>query len=221
MENRMQPYCHDRDLLAIEPILFVGSGLACQQLLAASSAVVNGTTLTAAGVDFSAAGIAAGMVLTAWHTAPAEGLAVEIVSVDAPDSLTVSVLRPLADDPAVAPPIGASPNWFIRSYGPQIASVSQRLGERLREMCEAAGLASANFAPSSQLRTAAAIATLAEVFTARAQGPADTDANWIKARHYRQEYHRLVAHLRLATDADGNGLAERTRSLSNVTLRRS
>jgi hypothetical protein len=87
-------------------------------------------------------------------------------------------------------------------------------------MAEVAGIRSADFADSTQLRVAAAYGALGSIFVARAENAQPGDANWIKAEYYRQEFRRLQLQLRLVVDANGDGKAEQTRTLGNVALRR-
>ncbi len=129
-------------------------------------------------------------------------------------------LRASTDDAAIPPADQSGLSFFIRTYSAQIASVCSALGEKLRQASEVTALAATDFADSAQLRQVAAQATLADIFVARADNAQPTDANWIKAQHYRQLHRTLLLQLRLAVDADGNGLAEQTRSLGNVTLTR-
>ena len=58
------------------------------------------------------------------------------------------------------------------------------------------------------------------MFLAKAESPSPADPHWAKAEHYQQDFTRMQMQLRLAIDADGDGLAEQTRTLGNVTLRR-
>jgi hypothetical protein len=98
--------------------------------------------------------------------------------------------------------------------------VADTLAEKFRQLSEAAGINSADFADSSQLRQAVAYGSLSGIFVARAENAAPGDANWIKAEHYRRLFQAGQIQLRLAVDADGDGTAQQTRSLGNVTLRR-
>ena len=215
----MNAFCQDRDLLAIEPVIFFG-GPAGQQLAAGTDGELDGTAFTSDTADFVAAGAAGGMVLYVYASAPEEGSAYEIVSVDSAAALTVSVLRGDPQTAPVAPPAGSKLSFHVRTYQPQIQSVSATLAEKLRQIAEVAGLAPAKFADSRQLRTAAAHGALASIFVARAHGARPIDANWIKAEHYRSLFRELQLQLRLAVDADGDGQAERTRTLGNVAMRR-
>ncbi|MGC9455369.1 MAG: hypothetical protein ACP5HU_10970 [Phycisphaerae bacterium] len=216
----MQHFCTDRDLLGIEPSMFLGGGFPASSLVAGEDGQLSGTSFTSAGSDFPAGGVQAGMVLTAYGAVPAEGAALEIVSVDSATELTVSVLRGAADDEPIAPPAGAGGKFFVRSYRLQIARVSAALAEKLRRLTEAPGITAAEFADSSQLTAVTCYGVLAECFTARSAGGDAGDANWIKARHYRELYSGGQLQLRLAVDADGDGFAEQTRTLGNVRLRR-
>ncbi len=216
----MTNYCQDRELLSIEPIIFLAGGFPSQKLTSGSNGQISGSTFTASGADFSAAGVKAGMTLCTYATSPAEGSAYEIVSVDSATTLTVSVLRANVEDPAVAPPSQSGVSFYVLTYAAQIQTVSASLGEKLRQITEVSSLASADFADSTQLRLVTAYGTLSEIFVARAENAEAYDANWIKAQHYRQLYRNLQLQLRLVVDADGNGKAEQTRSLGNVKLRR-
>ena len=216
----MSDYCTDRDLLSIEPVVFIGDGFPGQKLIAGDTGNFTGTTFTISGASFTAAGIEAGMVLCAYENTPAEGGGYEVVSVASTTQLTASVLRVDTADPAIAPPVSSSVSYHIRSYAAQIRSVSTALGEKPRQVSETTPLATADFADSTQLRIATAYGTLAEIFTARADNAEPYDANWIKAQHYRQLFGQGQLQLRMAVDTDGDGFAERTRSLGNVTLKR-
>jgi len=216
----MSRFCEDRDLLSVEPGVFIGGGFPGQRLVSGADGVLSGTTLTSAGSNFVSVGVAGGMVVCVYTTTPSEGNAYEVVSVDSATTLTVSVLRPDIDDDAVAPPSGSGLSFHVETFSVQIEAVSNALAEKLRQMAEVAGIESADFADSTQLRSATACGVLSTIFVTRAENAADSDSNWIKAEHYRNEFRKLQLQLRLAVDADGDGQAEQTRTLGNMTLRR-
>ncbi|MCD4823590.1 MAG: hypothetical protein K8S55_03215 [Phycisphaerae bacterium] len=216
----MSSFCLDRDILAVEPIAYLGGGGSGQQIAAGSDGALSGTTFTSAGSDFTSAGLAAGMVLCVTQTIPAEGTALEIISVDSATALTVSVLRADTDADAIAPLAGTSLNFYVRTFAAQIANVSGGLAEKLRRISEAAGIVAADFADSVQLKHTAVAGVLAKLYLARADNARPHDANWIKAEYYRDEFKRMQNQLRLAVDIDGDGEAERTRTLGNVSLKR-
>jgi len=213
-------FCQDRDLLCIEPIVYLSGDAVGRQLVVGGDGAIGGTTFTSAGSDFVSSGVEAGMVLCTYDTIPAEGRVWEILSVDSATTLTISVLRVDVDAPPVAPPAGTGLSFYVRSFGPQIHSVSATLAEKLRQLAEVAGIASADFADSVQLRVTTAHGALAGVFLARADNARPHDANWIKAEFHRAEFLRCQDQLRLAVDVDGDGLAEQTRTLGNVYLKR-
>jgi len=217
----MSDYCQDRDLLAIEPVVFLGGGFPAQQLITGQTGAFAGTAFNVSGGSFTSAAVQPGMVLVTYSTIPAEGNACEIIAVNSATQLTVSVLRADTDGSPVPPPGGSDLLFHVRSYAAQIRSVCRTLGEKLRQISEVSGVAAADYADSDQLRAAAAYGVLAEVFTARADNAQAYDANWLKAQHYGRLFRRAQLQLRLAVDADGDGRAERTRSLGNVELRRS
>jgi len=216
----MNPYCQDRDLLSIEPAVFASAAFPSQQLISGSDGVTSETTFTSAASDFQDAGLGAGMVLCTYTTGPAEGRSYEIISVDSATALTVSVLRPTPEAEPVPPPAGSELSFHVRTFAPQIQNVTQTLSEKLRQIAEAAGIASADFADSSQLRIAAAHGALASVFLARAETTGSHDPHWRKAEYHRRQFQQRQLQLRLAVDQDGDGVAEQTRTLGSVRLMR-
>ena len=216
----MDLFCSDRDLLAIEPLVFLLGGGPAQELSAGDDGAISGTTFSSAASHFESAGVQPGMVLAASPGAAAAGGAYEIVTVDSPTALRVSVLRADPQADRIAPPAGSELVFSIRTYRPQIRNVSDTMAEKLRQIVEVSGVASADFADSAQLAAACAHGVLAAVFVARAESASPADANWVKAEHYRREFLRLQLQLRLAVDSDADGVAERTRTLGNVSLRR-
>ena len=216
----MNEFCQDRDLLGLEPGLFLSLGPTGSQLIARSDGQLSGTTFTSASADFTAAGIQAGMVLTVTTTIPSEGRAYEIVSVDSAQQLTVSVLRADVGGSPIAPPAAQNLSFRVITYQVQIHRVSDALAEKLRALAEAAPVAAEAHVDSAQLRQTAAYGTAASVLLAKAESPGLTDPNWAKAERYQQDFTRMQMQLRLAIDADGDGFAEHTRTLGNVTLRR-
>lgn len=214
-------FCLDRDILSIEPVAYLGGGFdTIQELMQGSDGALSGCTFASAGSDFLASGVQAGMVLAASGGIISEGTAYEIISVDSTTEMTVSILRSSPTAPPIAPPPRSDLTYSARTFAARIQDVSDTLAEKLRQIAEVAGIDSADFADSEQLRRATACGVLAASFLARASNARPDDANWIKAEHYRQEFMQLQNQLRLAVDIDGDGLAESTRTLGNVTLRR-
>lgn len=216
----MNEFCQDRDLLGIEPGLFLSAGPAGSRLIGGTDGQLAGTGFSSATSDFAVASVEAGMVLTVTTTITSEGQAHEIVSVGTGGQLTVSVLRADVADPPVAPPAGQNLSFCVVTYRPQIRRVCDALAEKLRALAEATPVATEAQVNSAQLRLTAAYGTLATVFLAKAESPSPTDPHWAKAEHYQQDFTRMQMQLRLALDVNGDGIAEQTRTLGNVTLRR-
>ena len=103
----MSHYCQDRDILAIEPAVFLG-GSPSQKLIAGDSGSFTGTTFTITTQSFTNAQVHTGMVLCVYDTTPPEGRVYEIVTVESAMQLTTSVLRADTQDPPVAPPEGST-----------------------------------------------------------------------------------------------------------------
>ena len=216
----MTQFCQDTSLLALEPVVYLDPAEVCRAIAVGTDATLAGTTLSDPAADFISAGVAAGMVLCAWTIAPSEGDAWEIASVDSATQLTVSVLRADAEGDAIAPPAATGLSYAVRTLAPTIVDISATLGERMRWAAETGGISTVDFADSAQLASTTACGVLAAVLVSRAGAASSHDANWVKAEHYRSRYQAMQLQLRLAVDADGDGVAEQTRTLGNVTLRR-
>ena len=216
----MRSFCQDRDLLAIEPGIFLGGGPPALKPSSGTDGAINGTTFTSAAGNFTAGGVQPGMVICVHHGTPAEGSAYEILSIASATTMTLSNLRADVEGPAIAPPPGSKLSFYVCTFAPTISGVSEALAEKLRQMAEVAGVDTARFAESAQLRLATALGALSAIFVARAENSSGQDANWTKSEYYRQEFRNLQLQLRLVVDADGDGMAEQTRTLGNVMLRR-
>ena len=90
----MVSFSNDVDILKYEPILFGELYLPWQVLAAGTGGTLSGTTFTAADADFVNAQVAAGGVIYMQSVDGSLDGAYEIVTVDSPTQLTVSVLRP-------------------------------------------------------------------------------------------------------------------------------
>lgn len=216
----MNTITHDRDLLRLEPVLFLGGAAASRTLIAGNDGALVGTTFTSPGSDFALADLAAGMVLCTWADAPEEPTAVEIVSVDSATQLTVSVLRESPDSDPVAPPAGSGLGFLVQSYRPEIRQAADQLAHLLSRSGETLRQDPPTFCDAAALRETIAVGALATIFSARSGNGGQTDSAGIKAQRYRREWLAARTRLRVAVDTDGDGLPDETRTLSHVTLRR-
>ena len=217
----MPLFCSDRDLLILEPRVFAEAFWNAQRLSAGTEGLFSGTSFTADGGSLASAGIQGGMVLCTYVSQSSEGMGYEILSVKGDNTLIISVPRASVDDPPVAPVVAPGPTqWQVLTFAPQIAAASATLAERLRNVSESAGIRQAGFADSAQLRTVAACLSLAGIFAAAAETNDDSDGRWTKSCSYMNLYRSSLLNLRLACDIDGDGVAEETRTLANVRLRR-
>jgi hypothetical protein len=214
----MTSFCSDRDLLALEPTVFL-RGTASQQFASGTDGTFASGVFSSATANLVAAGIAPGMILTTSETIPAEGVCYEILSVDSASTLTASILRTREEDPAIPPADATNLAWRIRTFAAHFADTSAALGEELRQRGEI-DFDAADFVPSDQLRRLCAYGTLAAVFLGRCQRASGDDIHWIKAEHYRDEFRRQRNTLTLLADTNSDSEADASRSFGNVQLRR-
>lgn len=212
----MNNHCTDRDLLALEPALFLDAWPDCQRRIAGDHALLSGASLTYSFGGFSAM-LQQGMVITCTTSLLPQTVPLEIVAIVSNTALTVSLPRPNLADPPACNLADASVSFFVASYQVQIQAAQDQLLERLRRQVDSSAPAAEDFADSPCFRRSVALAALAAIFTARASNAGPTDANWIKAQHYRRLAQAELAGVNLAAQ---DGTAAASRSLGNINLRR-
>jgi hypothetical protein len=122
----------DVDILKYEPGLFGNAMFAGQTLGKNANGVLNGTSLTATGANFTSLGIGAGSVILLQSLDGTINGSYEITAVVSATVLTISVLR--ADSAGAAIPVGTGSGliWRIITFAPQAAeaefAITQRLG---------------------------------------------------------------------------------------------
>jgi len=117
----------DRDLLALDPTVFLstGAGGVATSLYSSTDAGVSGSTLTSAAADFATRNITTG------HVAVVNGAAVEVLSRTSGTVLEVSLPRVTKDEAAITPGNGSSLAMNVLSFARLIGQEQTRL---LREL---------------------------------------------------------------------------------------
>jgi len=213
-------FCQDRDILCVEPVVYQGQAIPpIVQPASGTDGVISAGTFTSPSADFVGAGVRAGMVLCTTSTIISEGSVWEIVDVVSATQLAISSLRASADGPVISAGNATGPKYYVRTLMAAIEQVSSEISERFRRLGESNGIVATDFSDSRALAAATAFGVLARIYRGMAATVAD-DVRWMKAEHYAGEYERMCSRLRLSVDANGDGIAEQTRSLGNVRLRR-
>jgi hypothetical protein len=210
----MVSFSRDVDILKYEPVLFGELGLANQVLISGTGGELSGTTLSAAGADFEAVGVAAGSVV---YLRSADGLldgAYEVVSIDSASELTVSVVRAGSEDATVAPPGASDVAYEVLTYRPQAMEVALRLTEYLgvRPGDAASAIEAGQIIESESLRRASVFAVIATVYAIWASDKERQEHFWKKSLHYQQLFEKARERCRVAIDVTGDGVADATRA---------
>lgn len=208
----MVSFSNDVDILKYEPILFGELHLPWQVVAMGTGGTLSGTTFTANGADFVTGWLTAGGVIYLQSADGSLDGAYEIVSVDSATQLTISVLRPDSEVPAVAPPAATGISYRISTFGPQANEVAFQLTEYF-------GIAPGN--PASQIDVEdildVSVLRLASVFAvisiayAMLAGKARDENYWKKSLHYQKLFDKARGRCRLSIDAGSDGLADVTK----------
>lgn len=208
----MVSFSNDVDILKYEPILFGELHLPWQVVAVGTGGTLSGTTFTASGADFVAGWLTAGGVIYLQSADGSLDGAYEIVSVDSATQLTISVLRPDSEAPAVAPPAATDISYRISTFGPQANEVAFQLTEYF-------GIAPGNPASEidvedildvSVLRLASVFAVISIAYAMLA-GKTRDENYWKKSLHYQKLFDKARGRCRLSIDVGSDGLADLTK----------
>jgi len=208
----MARFSNDVDVLRYEPVLFGELHLPWQVQASGTDAVLSGTTLTASGADFPAAGVEAGGVVYLRSADGALDGAYEIVSVDSATQLTVSVLRADAADPAIAPPAGGEVSYRISTLAPQAVEAAFRLTEHfgIRPGNPTSEIAVEDIVDTEGLRRTSVLAVVSQVYAMwglRTEG----ECLMQKSRLYQGLFEKARQRCHLSVDLGADGVADVSR----------
>lgn len=208
----MVSFSNDVDILKYEPILFGELHLPSQVLVAGTDGTLSGTTFTASGADFVASWVAPGGVIYLQSTDGSLDGAYEIVSVDSTTQLTVSVLRPDGQSPAVAPPAAMDIAFRISTFAPQANEVGFQLTEHfnISPGNPASDINIEDVLDTSVLRHASTFAVISIAYAMLA-GKTKDENHWKKSLHYQKLFARARGRCRLSLDTGSDGLADITK----------
>jgi hypothetical protein len=176
-----------------------------------TGAVLSGTTLTAADTNFVAARIAAsGVIYLRAADGSLEG-AYEIVSVDAPTQMTVSVVRADSADPAVAPPAGQDIAYRVSTFDPQASDVAVQLTEYfgIRPGDPTSDIGVEDLLDTECLRRASVLKVISTVYRAWSSS-ADNECFSRKSLLYQQLFEKARQRCHLTIDLGADGAADVT-----------
>jgi hypothetical protein len=205
----------DRDLLVLEPNVFRDLAWVGQRL-SRGTGTISGTTLTIASpeVALDAAGVTAG------HVVVVAGVAYEILARLSGTQLTISRIRDDAAGAAIPPTAATNVECVIATFGPQIAmahaEVVKLAGLARAGTAEATadGVSDANIVREPGVVRLEALGALAIIWAGASGllGPDSPGAE--RAKWYQSRFIAERSRVRVAVDADGDGVAEDLRGLS-------
>lgn len=204
-------FASDRDLLALEPRLFLDIAWTTQKIVDAPGGTISagGDTLTLLGVDFAALGVGAGFVALA-------GLVpLEVVDRLSATQLRVSKLRASEGDAVIPAAAGSSLAVLVTSFRPQIGIVH---GQLLRTLGVEPGVAGTAERPGEEnitnpraLALAESLGALHLIFASAAALVGGDSPLWVKAGMYRARFAAERARVVAEFDLDGDGAPDALR----------
>jgi hypothetical protein len=176
---------------------------------AGTGAILNDTTLTASGTDFVAAEVKAGGVI---YLRSADGSldgTYEIVSVDAPTELTVSVVRADDAEPVVAPPAAGDISYRVSTFEPQAVDAAVQLTEYfgIRPGDPSSEIGVENLLDTEGLRRASVLAVISKAYgnwSTQTEG----ECFWRKSLFYQQLFEKARQRCHLTIDLGADGVAD-------------
>lgn len=206
----------DRDLLALDPNVFVDVPFAAQQRLRVQDGELDGTTLTSVDADFELLGIEAG------HVVLIDRIAYEVIDRLDAQMLTVSRPRARLSEALIPGDNGEELELLVRSFAPQAALVHDALLRLLGIDPDGAdeGLTEDAVVSLSVMARLEALGTLERVYSGAAAIGGDNEALLTKVRHYRNRFREAAAQASVLIDVDGDGRADERRHLGLVRLTR-
>jgi hypothetical protein len=204
----MSKFSNDVDVLKYEPVLFGELHLPGQVLASGTGATLSGTLLTVAEANFLAVGIGAGGVIYLKSTDGSLDGAYEIVSANSPTQLIVSVVRPDAAGPAIAPPAATGISYRVSTFGPQADEAGFQLTEHfgIRPGYPTSEIGSEDILDTEGLRRASAFFVIASVYAMWASPVGE--CFWEKSLLYRQLFEKARQRCRLSADLGSDGMAD-------------
>ncbi len=208
----MITFLNDADILKYEPILFGELHLPWQVLTAGTGGTLSGTTFTATGADFVNAQISAGGVVYLQSADGSLDGAYEIVSVDSPTQLSISVVRSDSEAAAVAPPAASDISYRISTFAPQANEVGFQLTEYfgISPGNPASDIDVEDVLDTSVLKQASVFAVISSVYASLASKAKDENF-WKKSLYYQKLFAKARERCRLSIDVGSDGLADVTK----------
>ncbi|MEX0745371.1 MAG: hypothetical protein WD118_07185 [Phycisphaeraceae bacterium] len=205
----------DRDLLALEPSVFVDVPFAAQQRVQVNDGEVEGSTLMSIDADFEAADVDAGHVVLVGRVAH------EVIERIDAGTLTVSRLRTRLGDPPIVGAPGSDREIIMRTFAPQAELVHDALLRLLGIDPDASeGLTEDAVVSLSVMARLEALGTLERVYSGAAAIGGDNEALLVKAQHYHRRVREAIVQASVLIDIDGDGRADERRHLGLVRMTR-
>ena len=140
-------------------------------------------------------------------------------------TLTLSLLRPRATDPAIPPGDGSDQQAIVRTFLPQLedvhASLLRMMGiEPAGANGSPAGLSSDSVLSRDAMAQLETLGALWRIYSTASAGAEHASALWIKARFHHRRFREALRASRIGIDLDGDGRADVILSPGSPTLHR-
>jgi hypothetical protein len=219
----MNSFSNDVDILKYEPILFGDLHFAGQVLTSGSGAIISNSILNAAGVNFTNAQIAAGMVVYLQNEDRTIDGVYEIVSVISATQLTLSVLRADSQANAIAVQDSEEVSYRICTYQAQSKELLLQLAQHfgLRPGVADGVYSVDDILDASVLKQVSVYGVMSIVYaTLASKADSDKENYWKKSGYYRQLYEKAFQRCKISIDLGNDEIADFGFNGSSVRLMR-
>lgn len=204
-------FSKDVDIFKYEPALFGELYLPGQVLAEGYGGWLDGTTFTAAGIDFVGCSVEAGGVI---YLKAADGSvdgAFEIVSVDSGVELTVSVVRAESQADAIVVGGAGDVSYRVVTYRPQAEEAGFRLTEYfgVKPGCAASDIDADDILDTSSLKRVSVFSILSSLYAMLGSEGKD-DNFWKKSMHYNKLFEKAKDRCSVSIDMGSDGVSDMT-----------
>jgi hypothetical protein len=211
-------FCHDAELLAWEPGVFLESAFAHQALVKEVAGTVTGTALVMAATSLG--NVVSGMVAQVTLADGSLTQLAEIASATDSTHAVISALRGRSSESAIPPLTQGPVKVTVISFRPQISAVGDSLLSLVGVASDRDSEASPTYSDASGFKPAAIFGTLAAIYRTLVETHSASSVTFSKKAFYEGLFNAARQTIAATVDQDGDGIPETRVQSAAHTLER-